>query len=249
MYKPFDTHSHPQFPHYDKDRDDVIERGMPAICVGTDLKMSRRAVELAQKYPQLWASVGIHPNDLGEFLMGSFEELLKKDKVVAVGEVGLDYYRTKEASKQKRQRDVLGEFIELANSNQKPLIFHFRDAHRDAIEILGGGKLLKGGVAHSFTGTWLEAEKYLELGLYLGFNGIITFARQYDEVVIKTPMGKILLETDAPYLTPAPYRGKRNESAYVIEVAKKIAQLKGISTEEVVKITSENAQKLFEITL
>ena len=251
MSNPFDTHCHPQFPQYDHDREEVIRRGVLMLCVGTDIKTSKQAIELAQKHEGVWASVGLHPNDINDmFIKSSYAEIINNPKVVAVGEVGLDYYRTKGDEKQKRQRDVFEQFIDLAYQYKKPLILHCRDAHKDAIEILKSAKnILYGGVAHSFTGTLEEAREYLNLGFYLGFNGIITFARQYDEVVIHTPLDRILLETDAPYLTPEPYRGKRNEPAFVLEVAKKVAELKGVSFEEVVKKTTQNVSKLFRIDI
>ena len=252
----FDTHCHPQFPQYDHDREEVIQRGVPMICVGTDIKTSKQAIELA-KHPGVWAAVGAHPNNLDDLIMDNFVHLMNEEKVVAVGEVGLDYYRTTQKEKQKKQKEAFKQFINLAYQYKKPLILHCRDAHKDAIEILKSAKdILYGGVAHSFTGTLEEAREYLNLGFHLGFNGIITFLPagrqvrgQYDEVVIHTPLDRILLETDAPYLTPEPYRGKRNEPAFVIEVAKKIAKIKDISTESIIKITTSNALRLFKVNI
>ncbi|MEX2090672.1 MAG: TatD family hydrolase [Candidatus Paceibacterota bacterium] len=261
MSNPFDTHCHPQFPHYDADREEVIrraiEQGVSMICVGTDLEMSRKAIELSKEHKNIWAAVGAHPNDLNNLILDDFVHLMNHEKIVAVGEVGLDYYRTKREDQQKKQRDAFEQFINLAYQYKKPLILHLRDAHKDAIEILKSAKnILYGGVAHSFTGTLEEAREYLNLGFHLGFNGIITFLPagrqvrgQYDEIVIHTPLDKILLETDAPYLTPEPYRGKRNEPAFVWEVAKKIAELKNISTEEVIEKTNQNVIKLFKISI
>lgn len=265
MSNAFDSHCHPQFSHYDQDRKEVIlraaEKGVSMICVGTDLRMSKKAIELAKEYKNIWAAVGAHPNDIKNLVMDDFVHLMNEDRVVAVGEVGLDYYRTTDETKQKKQKEVFKKFIELAVEFDKPLILHSRDAskgslgrvHTDMIAILNTYYLIHNtrlrGVAHSFTGTLEEAREYLNLGFYLGFNGIITFARQYDEVVLHTPLDRLLLETDAPYLTPEPYRGQRNEPAYVLEVAKKVAELKGISTEEVVRITTRNVQNLFKIYL
>lgn len=220
------------------------------LCVGTDIEMSRKAVELAKNHSGVWSAVGAYPNDIESLVMDDFVHLMNEEKVIAVGEVGLDYYRTKGDDKQKKQREAFKQFINLAYQYKKPLILHCRDAHKDAIEILKSAKnILHGGVAHSFTGTLEEAREYLNIGFYLGFNGIITFARQYDEVVVHTPLDRILLETDAPYLTPEPYRGQRNEPAYVKEVAKKVAELKGTSYEEVLRITNENTLNLFNINL
>lgn len=246
----FDTHCHPQFSHYDRDREEVIQRGVPMLCVGTDLEMSKKAIELARSYSGVWASVGLHPNDTDDFIMDDFIHLMNEEKVVAVGEVGLDYYRTTQKERQKKQREVFKQFIDLASQYKKPLILHCRDAHEDALKILkSADNILYGGVAHSFTGTVDEAKKYLDLGFYLGFNGIITFADQYDEVVRHVPIDRILLETDAPYLTPEPYRGKRNEPMYVKEVAQKISELKCINLNKVVEQTTQNTIKLFNISL
>lgn len=233
------------------------------ICVGTDLETSRQGIELAQKHENIWASVGLHPNDIEEVSSLQFmvySELIEKNKVIAVGEIGLDYYRTPELEKQERQKEVFKQFLDLAVQHNKPVVLHARDAgkgstgkvHSDMLEILiSVNRKLKTvnsplrGVAHSFTGSSEDAKKYIELGFYLGFNGIITFARQYDDIVRETPLEKILLETDAPFLTPEPYRGKRNEPAYVIEVAKKIAELKNESLEKVIEQTTQNCKKLF----
>lgn len=255
----FDSHCHPQFPQYKNDREDVIRRaldeGVFMVAVGTDLKTSEEGIELAKKYNGMWATVGLHPNDINsELRITNYELLLKSPKVVAVGEVGLDYYRTPEPEKQKRQKEVFEQFIELAQRTGKPMVLHFRDSpksstgrvHKDALEILPKDVV---GVSHSFTGNLEEAKEYINRGMYLGFNGIITFARQYDEVVKYVPLENILLETDAPYLTPEPYRGQRNEPLYVKEVAKKIAELKNVPLEEVIEKTSQNITKLFKIDI
>ncbi len=260
----FDSHCHPQFPQYDKDREEMLKRakdaGVGMICVGTDLEMSKKGIELSQKHENMWATVGLHPNDIPEdIIIGAYAHEIIHPKVVAIGEVGLDYYRTPELEKQENQKKVFEQFIDLASNTGKPLILHCRDSakgtagkvHEDMISILNFrfkilNSLLR-GVAHSFTGNIKEAKRYLELGFYLGFNGIITFARQYDEVVKYVPIENILLETDAPYLTPDPYRGQRNEPAYVIEVAKRISELKNISFEKVVEQTMQNTRNLFKI--
>lgn len=266
----FDSHCHPQFPQYDSDRDEMLKRakdaGVSMICVGTDLETSKQAIELAQKHDNMWATVGIHPNESVSSIMHQvswvkeYKNLLKKDKVVAIGEVGLDYYRTPEPEKQIKQKEAFEQFIDLAVKYNKPIIIHSRDSakgstgrvHEDVIFILNTYYSLHTtlhGVAHSFTGNLEEAKEYINRGIYLGFNGIITFAHQYDEVVKYVPLENILLETDAPYLTPEPYRGKRNEPTYVIEVAKKVAELKNISLKKVVEQTTLNIRQLFNIRL
>src|SRR3989338_10119909 len=257
--KIFDSHCHPQMTQYDQDREEIIHRafdvGVNMICVGTDLETSRQAIELAQKTEWMWATVGLHPNDnLNEkFESEKYRELLQQERVVAFGEIGLDYYRTEKPEDQKFQKERFIQQLELAKELKKPLILHCRDgksgstgpAYRDMIEILSRGYAINGGVIHSFTGSLDEAKQFLDLGLYLGLNGIITFAKQYDEIVREVPLERILLETDAPYLTPEPYRGKRNEPAYVIEVAKKIAELKNEPYEKVTEQTTKNCKKLF----
>ena len=257
----FDSHCHPQMAQYDKDRDEMIRRafdaGVSMICVGTDHKTSKQGIELAQKYEIMWATVGLHPNDnLDEdFNPLEYEELLKMPKVVAMGEIGLDYYRTAEPKDQKFQKERFEFQLEVARKVKKPVILHCRDskagstgrAYPQMFDILKSGYVDNGGVVHSYTGSLDECKKFLELGLYIGFNGIITFARQYDEIVKYASLDRILLETDAPYLTPEPYRGKRNEPAYVIEVAKKVAQLKNEPVEKVIEQTTENCKMLFNM--
>ncbi len=260
----FDSHCHPQFPQYDKDRDEMIKRalneGVFMICVGTDLETSKKAIELAGKYEHvklpdgsnvaggIWATVGLHPNDNLEekFDSRTYEELLNCDKVVGFGEIGLDYYRTEKIEDQELQKQRFKEQLDLAKKINKPLIIHCRNAHEDMLEILDSNLR---GVVHSFTGTLNEAKKYLDLGFYLGFNGIITFTDQYDEIIKYAPLDKILLETDAPYLTPIPFRGKRNEPLYVKYVAEKIAELKGVGYDEATEKTFTNTQKLFGIKI
>ena len=255
--KLFDSHCHPQFPQYDQDRDETIKRtleeGVFMICVGTDLETSKKAVELANKYDGIWATAGLHPNEKTEFNPEIFEKLLNVKKVVGFGEIGLDYYRTEKNEDQKFQKQRFEKQLELAEKIGKPVILHCRDsktgssgkANNDLINYLKNKKIR--GVIHSFTGTLEEAKKYLDLGFYLGFNGIITFASQYDKTVKYAPLENILLETDAPYLTPLLFRGKRNEPSFVKYVAEKIAELKGLSYSQVAEKTFENTKKLFNL--
>jgi len=271
----FDSHCHPQFPHYDKDRNEMMEHalgeGVFMICIGTDFESSEKSIELAAKYKEVWATAGLHPTTIpqpacggvepstsndnlnGKFNPQIYEKLLNQEKVVGFGEIGLDYYRTEKTEDQKAQKERLEEQLELAAKINKPIVLHCRDsktgssgrAHNDLINCLKERSLC--GVVHSFTGTSEEAKKYLDLDFYLGFNGIITFTDQYDETVKYTPLEKILLETDAPYLAPLPFRGQRNEPAYVKYVAERIAQLKNIDYNRVVEQTFSNTKKLFGI--
>ncbi len=261
--KLIDSHSHPQDQQYDNDREEMIKRaldgGVQMICVGTDLKISKKAVDLAEKYDGIWAAVGLHPNDNLEeqFDPQPYKKLCENEKVVAIGEIGLDYYRTTESELQTLQKERFKKQLAMATELDKPVIIHCRDplrraegeasAHDDMLEILNGQSLR--GVIHSFTGTWEQAKRYFDSGFYIGLNGIITFTDQYNQMVINAPLDRILLETDAPYLAPIPYRGKRNESLYVVEVAKKISELRKITVEEVAEKTSKNTSSLFGINL
>ena len=265
MIKLFDSHCHPQFPQYDADRDEVIKRTLAAgcgmICVGTDLEDSRKAIELAEKHDLIWATVGSHPNEkaTGDWRLATsilkYEELAKHPKVVAIGETGSDYYRTPEKDKQEKQKEVFRQFLELSNKLGKPIVIHCRDPLRrsesEASAYDGMFDILKNnpvaGIIHSFTGNFELAQKFLDLGLFLGLNGIITFTNEYDDMIAKIPLGKILIETDAPYLAPVPHRGKRNEPLWVEFVARRIAEIKKVSFEEVAEKTTENAKKLFKL--
>lgn len=264
----FDTHCHPQFPQYDRDRDEVIKRalneGINMICVGTDLQMSKSALGLANKYAGIWASVGVHPNEIVNWQLATgdwqeIEKLLTNEKVVAVGEIGLDYYRTTDKVLREKQKEALKQFIKLALTYHKPLIFHCRNsptdsaqsAHEDMLYILAMSyKPLASsspGVIHSFSASWDIAQRYLGLGLYIGLNGIITFSRDYDETVIKAPLERILLETDAPYLAPIPHRGTKNEPAYLLYIAEKIAELKNTTVSDIAQQTTKNTKQLFRL--
>ncbi len=261
MSKLFDSHCHPQFPQYDDDRGAMLVRALDAgvsmICVGTDLKTSKSGIELAQQYEGMWATVGLHPNDnLGErFDAGQYRELLKQPKVVAMGEIGLDYYRTENSKDQQIQKERFIQQLECAKEMKMPLVLHCRDgktgstgpAYRDMTEILKAGYAIHGGVVHSFTGSLDEVKKFLDLGLYIGFNGIITFARQYDDVVRYVPLDRILLETDAPYLTPEPHRGKRNEPLHVDNILDKLCELRGERVDKAGEITTSNCKYLFKL--
>ena len=251
-YYLIDSHTHPQFPQYDKDREEVIKRaldkGVGMICVGTDLETSKQAIELAHKYDGIYASVGLHPNDNNreEFDYDKYLELAKDEKVVAIGETGLDYYRTEGEKNFEKQKEIFKLQIRLAREVGLPLIIHCRDAYEDTFSILSQEKEIR-GVMHSFLSSVKNAKKFLDLGLYLGFNGIITFARDYDKVIKETPLEKILIETDAPFLAPEPYRGKRNESLYVEYICGKLSTLLNIDKNIIATRTVDNSKTLFGI--
>ncbi len=249
-YYLIDSHTHPQFPQYDKDREEVIKKtldeGIGMICVGTDFETSQKAVELAHKYDGIYASVGLHPNERGEFNYDKYSELAKNEKIVAIGETGLDYYRTEGEENLEKQKEIFKLQIRLAREVELPLIIHCRDAYEDTFSILSQEKEVR-GVMHSFLSSTKNAKKFLDLGLYLGFNGIITFARDYDKVIKETPLEKILIETDAPFLAPEPYRGKRNEPLYVKYICDKLSTLLNIDKNIIATRTVDNSKTLFGI--
>ena len=248
----FDSHCHVQFPQYKDDFAKVLARmqelQMGAIVVGTDLATSKAGAELAEKYDFLWASVGLHPNDnKGElFDEKAFEDLAKNPKVVAVGECGLDYFRSGGTDEEKQiQKERFEKQIALAERLKKALIIHCRNAHDDCSSILQNTRIEVPVVMHFFTATAEVAQKYLDLGCYLSFPGPITYTDMYDDSIRITPMDKILAETDAPFAAPTPYRGKRNEPSYVAEVVKKIAAVKNISSKETASQITLNSQRVF----
>lgn len=256
MLKFFDVHTHTQFPQYNEDRDLVISRSLDAgvgmIQVGTDFLSSKKAIELAEKYKEgVYASVGLHPNDVAKekFNYEEYKNLaLSSKKVVAIGECGLDYYRVRGKEERDKQKEVFKKHIELAQEIRKPLMIHCREAFSDLIEILSGRLYAKPGVIHFFSGNIYDAQKLLDIGFSFSFGGVVTFTRDYDEQIRFIPLNKILLETDAPYVAPVPYRGKRNEPSYVIEVAKKIAEIKGATIAGVAQMTTQNTFQLFMIS-
>ena len=249
-----DIHCHLDFPDFDKDREDVIKRtlgeGLGIINVGADFKSSQKSVELSEKYGMIWAATGAHPHDVEEdFDIDKYRELAGHPKVVAIGECGLDISRIKsgELRVRNKQTEIFNKQIELALELNKPLMIHCRGAHEEVLRILGEYKKnseLRGNI-HFFSGNWEQARKYLDLGFMLSFTGVITFARDYDEVIKKVPIDKIMVETDAPFVAPVPWRGKRCEPIFVKETAQKVAEIKGLSFEEVAGQTTKNAIKLF----
>ncbi len=257
MPKYFDIHSHLNFDEYAPDFDEVIERLREAethtICVGTDLDSSIRAVNLANKYPEIYACIGVHPVDdpKRKFVKEDFEELVKNPKVVAIGECGLDYFHAKKEEDKERQDKLFLDQIEFAIEYDKPIMIHSRDAYDDLLNILEPlakihGEKLRGNV-HFFAGTLSEAQRFFAINFTISFTGVITFARNYDDVIKNSPLEMIMSETDAPFVAPAPYRGKRNEPSYVQEVVKKIAEIRGEDEEIVGETLIKNAKRVFEI--
>lgn len=256
-----DSHAHLDFPQFDADRTDAIDRaraaGVQAIVnVGADLASSQRAVELAAKHDGIYAAVGTHPHDakkLDGTALAELRELARRPKVVAVGEIGLDFYR--DLSPRDVQRRAFRAQLAWAARLGKPVIIHDRDAHDEILQILTDwaaelkGTQLAGraGVLHTFSGNLSMAEQAIDLGFYISISGPITYenARQLAEIVRILPLDRLLVETDCPYLTPQPHRGKRNEPAYVRLVAERIAALRGIPLDDVAEATTANARRLF----
>ena len=268
--KYFDAHTHVNFVAYADDREATILRAKEAEVgmnvVGTQFDTSQSAVELAEKYDNVYATIGLHPihtsksyhdeKELGEggkeftsrgevFDMAKYAELGKSPRVIAVGEFGLEYYRAEESTKEVQKKAFI-EQIELANTIGKPLMLHIRNAYDDALEILKAHAKVKGD-AHFFAGDWATAKKYLDFGITLSFNGVITFTHDYDEVIKNAPLDMLLSETDAPYVTPAPHRGKRNESAYIPLIVRQIASIRGEDFEKVSEQLFANARRVFNL--
>jgi len=252
----FDTHAHLDDKRFDDDRDELI-RGLPergvsrVITPGIDVDSSKKCVDLADKYDIVYAGVGIHPHEaskLEDNYLDQLRTMAQNKKVVAIGEIGLDYYYDFSPRDIQKQRFI--EQIELAAELKLPIIIHNRDSHEDMLNILREHKeLINGGVMHCFSGSWEMAKIVLDLGLYISLAGPVTFknAKKPVEVAKNVPLDRLLIETDSPYLTPVPYRGKRNDPGHVALVAEKIAEIRGITVEEVGRITTENALNLFKI--
>lgn len=251
-----DSHAHLDDGRFDKDRDRLI-KGLKELGIdlvinpGADLNSSIKAVSLTEKYNNIYAAVGVHPHSAKE-MDGSTIEILKsftnREKVVAIGEIGLDYYYDNSPRDIQQERFI--EQLNLAKEVDLPVIIHTREATKDTFDILKEAQdgTLE-GVMHCYSGSVEMAMEYIKLGFYISLAGPVTFknARVSKEVAKAVPLGKLMIETDSPYLTPEPYRGKRNEPFYVRYVAGTIAELRGITFEELAKKTSENAKKLFRI--
>jgi TatD DNase family protein len=245
-----DTHGHLNFEAFDSDLNEVIGR-----CVGDDIWVvnagsqydtSKKATEIAKENKTMFAAVGLHPIHAKEdFNVEEYGSLAKLEKVVAIGEIGLDRYK-EYGQFMDRQKEVFIQQLNLAKELSLPAIIHCRMAHNDLLEILQNEKYKIKGVIHCFTGTWEEAKKYLDLGFYLGFNGIM-YKFDLKEVIDKTPLDRILIETDCPYLTPPQAGVERNEPIFVKYIAQEIAGIKNISFEEVAIVTTQNAKNLFRI--
>jgi TatD DNase family protein len=254
----------------------TLAQDMAVINVGTQYSTSVRALDLARKYEGLYASVGLHPLhlhrqileyqdddelDATEIKTGdetfdykAYKEIAQDEKTVAIGEIGLDYHHFQEDMGEveknnliEKQKSTFLNAIKLANEVHKPIIVHCWDAYSDLLDILSEDKVEKCGVIHSFVGGYKTANKFIELGYKIGLNGVITYSESFDRLIQEISLDNILLETDCPYLSPVPRKGERNEPAYVVEVAKKIASVRSVTVEEVVNKTTDNAKILFNL--
>ena len=251
-----DTHAHLQFEHFNDDREKVIQNAIQnkvstIITLGIDTDSSKQAVALAKKFAVIHAAVGIHPNNCSKedlLHLSEIEKLAEEAKPIAIGEIGLDYYRM--YAEKEWQQAFFRKQIQLAQLLQLPIIVHNRDAHDDIYKILVEEKANKvGGVLHSFTGNMEFLESILKLNFYISFTGAITFMNaNYYKLIGRVPFHQLLLETDSPFVAPVPFRGKRNEPAYIRYIAEKIAKIKNISLSELAEITSENARNLFHLS-
>ncbi len=248
----FETHAHYDDNRFDGDRDELLSslksRGIEyVINIGADMQSSRASVELASRYDFVYCSVGVHPHEAKAVTESDYELLAKyceNERVVAVGEAGLDFYY--DNSPRDCQCEVFRRQLELAKAVGKPIVIHSRDACEQTLTIVRESGVAR-GVVHCFSGSVETAEAYVKLGYFIGIDGPVTFknARRLTEVVQKIPLEYILLETDCPYLSPEPNRGKRNDSTNLPYIARKVAEIKGVSYEEVCEVTKQNAIRLF----
>ena len=249
----FDTHAHYNDKAFNEDRtkllDSFTESGiLGVINCGTDIEESKNSIALSKEYDFMYCAVGFHPEEIhkaNENYLNEIKELSKHKKCVAIGEIGLDYYWVKD--NKEEQKRIFTEQIILANELNLPVIIHSRDAHNDTLEILK--KYKPKGVLHCFSGSVEVMKEVLKLGMYIGLGGAVTFknARVPLEVAKELPLERLLLETDCPYMSPVPMRGKRNQSTYISFVAEKIAEVKNLTKEEVLATANNNAFKLFNI--
>ncbi|TAN57966.1 TatD family deoxyribonuclease [Patescibacteria group bacterium] len=270
-----DSHCHLYFPEFEQDRVETIERARKTgvsffVQVGASLADSRQAVELADQYDDMVASVGIHPHcapspqpspvwgegegegvaRLTQDVEKLKELILRNKKVVAVGECGLDFGKNGEIEDEEKKAQIalFEAQIALAQDLKLPLIIHCRNAHKETAQILQTTHYSLPTIIHCFTGTWLDAKQYLDLGCFISFSGIVSFKKKAEaiqEAAVKTPLDRLLIETDAPYLAPEPHRGKRNEPAFIGNIIQSIADLRGLSFDEIEKTTDQNARKIF----
>jgi len=254
----FETHAHFDDKRFDEDRDEILSNlenyGIEhVINIGADLRGCRASIDLANKYDRVYASLGVHPDEIAGLTDSDYEWMeqnaKKNSKVIAIGECGLDYFRGRPDEEKKNQENHFRRHIELADKVDLPLVIHSRDAAEDTFNILKDIKKDMPGVVHCYSYSPEMAKEYVKRGWYIGVGGVVTFknAKSLVKTVEEIDIDRILLETDSPYLAPEPHRGERNDSRYLVHVVDKIAEIKQMSTEDVVNITSENAHKLFRV--
>ncbi len=252
----FDTHAHYDDEAFDEDRDRLLcslaEHGIEAVVnIGASIQSTKNTLELMKKYPFVYGAVGVHPNETGELnehLMDWLGHVAKEKKVVAIGEIGLDYYWNE--PEPEVQKNWFVRQLALAREAGLPIVVHSRDAAKDTLDIIKAEKAGElGGVIHCFSYSLEMAKEYLNLGFYLGIGGVLTFnnAKKLKEVVAYMPMDRIVLETDCPYLSPVPFRGKRNSSLNLPYVAEAVSQIKDVPVEEVIAVTRENARRMYRL--
>ena len=250
-----DTHCHLNDPKFDGELDTIVANFLASgvdksICIGCCIESSKDCIAIAEKYENVYCTVGVHPSDCDKYDEQELENMLNSNnkKIVAIGEIGLDYYWSKDDK--EKQKQVFESQIKLAIKHKLPIVIHCRDAFGDTLEILQKYTPLKyGAVMHCYSGSLEFANQIIKMGLYISFTGSVTFknAKNLHNVAKNIPIDKFFFETDSPYLTPEPNRGKRNEPKYVLDVARFVADLRGIPAEDLIKITDETAKKFFKI--
>lgn len=254
----FDTHAHYDDSAFDEDRDEILSNMLmqnvgKIVNIGASLRTCRQTIELVAKYEDFYGVIGVHPSDTDELNDENFkelEEMLSHDRIVAVGEIGLDYHYD-DTNKEIQQKWFIRQ-LELARKCKLPVVIHSRDAAKDTIDIMREQRANEiGGVVHCYSYSKEQAKEYLDMGFFFGIGGVLTFknARKLVETVEYLPMEVMVLETDCPYLSPEPFRGKRNDSRNIQYVISKIAEIKGLSREEVEEITWDNACRLYRLSL
>ena len=249
-----DSHAHLEMEQFDNDRKEVIERACPAgvehiRTVGTNPAFGEKAISIAKQYKNIFVSLGIHPHEAAtadDKSLAQMADFARQPEVVAYGEIGLDFFRN--LSPREKQIEVFSRQLEIARDLSLPVVIHDRDAHEQVLQLVRSSGVQR-GVFHCFSGDYALAQKCLDLGFYLSIPGTVTFdkAVKISDVVKKVPLEFLLLETDCPFLTPVPYRGRRNEPSFIIHMAKKVAQIKSLRWEDVADTTTRNALNLFRL--
>lgn len=247
-----DSHAHLEMKEFDRDRGEVIERAWAAgvetiVTVGTNLSLSRKALSIARQYENVYATIGIHPHDAAKAddkVLDELKALARDVKVVAYGEIGLDFFRN--ISPREKQIEIFATQLQIAKALDLPVVIHDRDAHEQTLTMVRDSGVRR-GVFHCFSGEWNMARKCIDLGFYISIPGVVTFEKSkvLREVARQVPADAILLETDCPYLTPEPHRGKRNEPSFMVHTAQKVADIRGVPIEELAAAATVNTRRLF----